>query len=153
MKDLINMVLDVRKMEVGETKLKLQAYPFNSWIKEIGADFTDEGAAQEVQIDYQLDDSIKEVVFDKGMCTIVVTNLLTNALKHSPKNTTVTIRTSKNDSYVRVSVWIREKVCKRKTWRKYSSVSIKASRKLAVAESDFHTPRCWWNCIKVKSEP
>ena len=101
MKDLINMVLDVRKMEVGETKLKLQAYPFNSWIKEIGADFTDEGAAQEVQIDYQLDDSIKEVVFDKGMCTIVVTNLLTNALKHSPKNTTVTIRTSKNDSYVR----------------------------------------------------
>ena len=30
MKDLINMVLDVRKMEVGETKLKLQAYPFNS---------------------------------------------------------------------------------------------------------------------------
>ena len=60
------MVLDVRKMEVGETKLKLQAYPFNSWIKEIGADFTDEGAAQEVQIDYQLDDSIKEVVFDKG---------------------------------------------------------------------------------------
>ena len=103
MKDLINMVLDVRKMEVGETKLKLQAYPFNSWIKEIGADFTDEGA-QEVQIDYQLDDSIKEVVFDKGMCTIVVTNLLTNALKHSPKNTTVTIRTSKNDSYVRVSV-------------------------------------------------
>ena len=33
--------------------------------------------------------------------------------------------------------WIREKVCKRKTWRKYSSVSIKASRKLAVAESDF----------------
>ncbi|MCS2821815.1 response regulator [Bacteroides ovatus] len=104
MKDLINMVLDVRKMEVGETKLKLQAYPFNSWIKEIGADFTDEGAAREVQIDYQLDDSIKEVVFDKGMCTIVVTNLLTNALKHSPKNTTVTIRTSKNDSYVRVSV-------------------------------------------------
>ena len=56
------------------------------------------------KIDYQLDDSIKEVVFDKGMCTIVVTNLLTNALKHSPKNTTVTIRTSKNDSYVRVSV-------------------------------------------------
>ena len=29
---------------------------------------------------------------------------MTNALKHSPKNTTVTIRTSKNDSYVRVSV-------------------------------------------------
>ena len=26
MKDLINMVLDVRKMEVGETKLELQAY-------------------------------------------------------------------------------------------------------------------------------
>ena len=104
MKDLINMVLDVRKMEVGETKLKLQAYPLNSWIKEVGADFTDEGTAQDVQIDYQLDDNIKEMAFDKDICTIVVTNLLTNALKHSPKNTTITIRTNKNDSYVRVSV-------------------------------------------------
>lgn len=130
MKDLINMVLDVRKMEVGETKLKLQAYPFNSWIKEIGADFTDEGAAQEVQIDYQLDDSIKEVVFDKGMCTIVVTNLLTNALKHSPKNTTVTIRTSKNDSYVRVSVLEPEKVCKRRHGESYSSVSNQARQEI-----------------------
>ena len=104
MKDLINMVLDVRKMEVGETKLKLQAHPLNEWIKEVGADFTDEGTAHQVQIAYQLDNSIEEVVFDKDMCTIVATNLLTNALKHSPEHTTVTIRTHKEEQYVRISV-------------------------------------------------
>ena len=82
-------------MEVGATKLKLQAHPLNEWIKEVGADFTDEGTTQQVQITYQLDNSIEEVVFDKDMCTIVATNLLTNALKHSPEHTTVTIRTHK----------------------------------------------------------
>ena len=104
MKDLINMVLDVRKMEVGETKLKLQSWQLNAWIQEVGAEFVDEGAAQLVQIAYQLDNTIDEVTFDKSMCTIVVTNLLTNALKHSPKNTTITIRTHKEKEYVRISV-------------------------------------------------
>ena len=104
MKDLINMVLDVRKMEVGETKLKLQSYQLNPWIKETGADFVDEGTAKQVQIVYELDDSIDCVVFDKDMCTIVVTNLLTNALKHSPENTTITIRTHREESYVHISV-------------------------------------------------
>ncbi|WP_307996459.1 ATP-binding protein [uncultured Bacteroides sp.] len=104
MKDLINMVLDVRKMEVGETKLKLQAHPLNEWIKEVGADFTDEGTAQQLQIAYQLDENIGEVVFDKAMCTIVATNLLTNALKHSPEHSTVTIRAHKEGEYVRISV-------------------------------------------------
>lgn len=104
MKDLINMVLDVRKMEVGETKLKLQSYQLNPWIKETGADFIDECAAKKVQIVYELDDSMDYVVFDKDMCTIVVTNLLTNALKHSPENTTITIRTHREESHVRISV-------------------------------------------------
>lgn len=104
MKDLINMVLNVRKMEVGETKLKLQVHPLNAWAREVGAEFTDEGVIQNVSIDYQLDETIGDAVFDKAMCTIVLTNLLTNALKHSPEHTTVTIRTHKEEQYVRISV-------------------------------------------------
>lgn len=104
MKDLINMVLDVRKMEAGETKLKLQPHRLNEWIKETGADFNDEGDTKQVKIAYQLDESIDEVIFDKEMCTIVITNLLTNAMKHSPEHTAITIRSYKTAEYVRISV-------------------------------------------------
>lgn len=38
MKALINMVLDVRKMEVGESKLHMQPYSFNTWIEQVSQD-------------------------------------------------------------------------------------------------------------------
>lgn len=104
MKDLINMVLDVRKMEVSKTRIKLHTLPFNKWVKEVGSDFTDESLARNIRINYQLDSSIDMVVFDKNMCTIVLTNLLINAIKHSPQNSNITIQTIKNDKHVRVSV-------------------------------------------------
>lgn len=104
MTDLINMVLNVRKMEVEETKLKLLSHPLNEWIRETGADFTDEASVQQVQIDYRLDESIGQVMFDKEMCTIIITNLLTNALKHSPANTTITLRSQREGEYVHISV-------------------------------------------------
>ena len=43
MKNLINMVLDVRKMEVGESKLQIQPYALNQWIEHVSQDFISEG--------------------------------------------------------------------------------------------------------------
>ena len=91
MKALINMVLDVRKMEVGESKLYLHPHPFNVWIEQVAQDFINEGEAEQVHIRYQLDPRIEEVSFDKDKCEIVLSNLLINALKHSPQNTTITL--------------------------------------------------------------
>ena len=33
MKNIINMVLDVRKMEVGQDKLQIHPHPLNEWIR------------------------------------------------------------------------------------------------------------------------
>ena len=91
MKSLINMVLDVRKMEVEEAKLHIQPYPLNQWIEQAAQDFANEGEAEQVHIRYQLDPRIGMVSFDKEKCEIVLSNLLINALKHSPQNTVITI--------------------------------------------------------------
>ena len=42
-------------------------------------------------IRYQLDPQIETVSFDKDKCEIILSNLLINALKHSPENTEITI--------------------------------------------------------------
>ena len=42
MKNLINMVLDVRKMEVGESKIQIQPHFLNQWIEHISQDFISE---------------------------------------------------------------------------------------------------------------
>ena len=91
MKNLINMVLDVRKMEVGESKIQIKPHFLNQWIEHISQDFISEGEAKNVRILYQLDPQIETVSFDKDKCEIILSNLLINALKHSPENTKITI--------------------------------------------------------------
>lgn len=93
MKDLINMVLDVRKMEVGESKLLLQPYQMNDRIADLTQDFLEEGKARNVSIDFDFDPKIGIVSYDKEKCDIIFNNLLINALKHSPQDTTITIST------------------------------------------------------------
>ena len=90
-KNLINMVLDVRKMEVGESKLQIQPYALNQWIEHVSQDFISEGGAKNVRIRYQLDPHIDTVSFDKDKCEIILSNLLINALKHSPQDAEITI--------------------------------------------------------------
>ena len=76
MKNLINMVLDVRKMEVGESKLQIQPYALNQWIEHVSQDFVSEGEAKNVRIRYQLDPQVNTVSFDKDKCEIILSNLL-----------------------------------------------------------------------------
>lgn len=106
MKNLINMVLDVRKMEVVGSKLLIQPHPLNEWIRQVSQDFISEGEAQHVGIRYHLDPQIGTVSFDNDKCEIIFSNLLINALRHSPKNTELTIASeliSENEK-VRISI-------------------------------------------------
>ena len=106
MKNLINMVLDVRKMEVGESKLQIQPYALNQWIEHVSQDFTSEGEAKNVCIRYQLDPHIDTVSFDKDKCEIILSNLLINALKHSPQDAEIIITSEllSEENRVRVSI-------------------------------------------------
>ena len=106
MKNLINMVLDVRKMEVGESKLQIQPYALNQWIEHVSQDFISEGGAKNVRIRYQLDPHIDTVSFDKDKCEIILSNLLINALKHSPQDAEITIMSEllSEKNRVRISI-------------------------------------------------
>lgn len=93
MRNVINMVLDLEKMERKNMRLHLSPHPFNQWMKDSVRDFVSEGQERGVRVVLQADTRIEKVVFDLQKCEIVLHNLLINALKHSPKNTTITVRT------------------------------------------------------------
>lgn len=106
MKTIINMVLDVRKLEEGKEVLRISTYSLNDWLREVGANFADEFAAKEIQLVYELDEGIKNVSFDKNKCEFVLSNFLMNALKFSVERTVVKISSSMNleENTVRISV-------------------------------------------------
>lgn len=106
MRDLLNMVLDLRKMEVGVSKLQIYPQLLNDWILGVSADFISEGEARKVDMRYLLDERITVVSFDREKCEIILTNLLINALKHSPEGGDILIQTEllPDEQLVRVSV-------------------------------------------------
>lgn len=106
MKELLNMVLNLRRMEMTQEKLNVGTYPLNEWIREVGGDFAYEEQERNIHLKYELDDRIGQVDFDKEKHLIVLTNLIINALKHSPKNSDITVRTelSSDEKHVRISV-------------------------------------------------
>lgn len=106
MKELLNMVLNLRKMEVEQSKLNLKPYLLNDWIKEIASDFKYEEEERHVTFVYELSSDIEYVPFDSEKHMIILTNLIVNALKHSPLNSKIILRTelTDNQSAVRISV-------------------------------------------------
>lgn len=103
-KDIINMVLDVRKMETGTETLSIGSHKLNDWIRQVADAFKEELLHKNINLEYQLDDSVGEVPFDAVKCEIVLSNLIMNALKFSNANTCITVSSHLEEDYVRVSV-------------------------------------------------
>lgn len=97
MKHLINMVLDLRKMEVGENQIHIEPHHINQWLNEIFNDFKDECQAEGITLKLETKQQLDTLNFDKGKCEIILTNLLVNAIKHSSPNTCIRIRCEQTD--------------------------------------------------------
>lgn len=104
MRSIINMVLDMRRMEVGYEALHLQPHPLNPWVESVVNDFAEEFKAKKINLVFHPDESLDEISFDKEKCEIVLSNLLMNALKFSDEGTTVQVSTQHGDNRVRISV-------------------------------------------------
>ncbi|MFV0583855.1 MAG: response regulator [Parabacteroides gordonii] len=103
-KDIIDMVLDVRKMETGTETLTIGSHKLNDWIREVADAFKEELLHKNINLEYLLDGSVGEVPFDAAKCEIVLSNLIMNALKFSNANTCITVSSHLEEDYVRVSV-------------------------------------------------
>lgn len=93
MKSLLNTVLTAHKIEEGASSLKLQTRPFNEWIGEVTGGFVDEARGRGITITTDFCPDVTEVAFDEDKCQIVFSNILINALKHSPENSTIKVST------------------------------------------------------------
>lgn len=105
MGDLLNMVLDLRKMEVGKSNMNTERVEFNRWIYETIEDIVEEELSEDIRIVTDLDPGVTSVDIDRKKCSTILLNILINAIKHSSAGDTITVRTVlKDDGMVRVSI-------------------------------------------------
>lgn len=104
MRNIINMVLDMRRMEVGYEALHLAPYSLNEWVRAVIGDFSEEFESKKIMLLFNPDETIDKISFDREKCEIVLSNLLMNAFKFSEEGTVVTVITERRESCVRISV-------------------------------------------------
>lgn len=106
MKGIIDMALDLEKIDEGKSSFQLSAYNLNDWICQTGGNFEEEYDNKGVKLTYNLDEKIGEISFDQNKCEFVLVNFLINALKFSDTGSTVTIYTkvTEDGKYARVAV-------------------------------------------------
>lgn len=104
MRNTINMVLDMNSLKEARSALHKTSQPLNEWIVSVVKDFESELESRNIRINYRLDENIRQVAFDAPKCTTVLSNLLMNALKFSPSDTTITLASELTDGKARISV-------------------------------------------------
>ena len=106
MKTIIDMVLDVRKLEEGKEVLHILPHSLNEWVRAVGDKFSHEFEIKGIKLEYELDPQITVAPFDKYKCEFVLSNFLMNALKFSEPDSITTISTLLSDGqdWVKVAV-------------------------------------------------
>lgn len=108
MKNIIDMILNMRKMEVEKNILRMSQSAFNEWLQAILDDFKDEFSLRNINLAFTPDAEIKTMYFDRSQCEIIINNLLTNAYKFSEENSTVSVSTHLEGNGSRIRVKIKD---------------------------------------------
>lgn len=106
MKSLLNTVLTAHKIEEGASNLNLASRDLGEWIDHVVNGFRDEAKGRSINLVTKFDKNARTLTFDDDKCQIVLSNILMNAIKHSPSDSTITVATESRpiDKMVRVTV-------------------------------------------------
>lgn len=103
--DLVNRLLDFRKLEMGEQKLTLSNGNVFMFIRSSVEAFRPLAQKQGIALGYNVPEKVKYMNFDSNKLHHILYNLLSNAIKFTPEGGTVTVTASiMADNKLRITV-------------------------------------------------
>ncbi|MBS1603010.1 MAG: response regulator [Bacteroidetes bacterium] len=87
--NLVNQLLDFRKMEEQELKLQLSPGDLAGLVREVGDSFEDMGQKKNIRFRYTANVEKLYVVYDRDKIERILFNLLSNAFKFTPEGGTI----------------------------------------------------------------
>ena len=104
--DLIDSVLDITRVEYGKPiEIKKEPVLINVLITEIVEGLKYQFQEKDIKLETDLSSEIETICADEAKIARVISNLLGNALKFTPKKGKVGIKTSKVGEEIKIEVW------------------------------------------------
>lgn len=108
---LINNILDWKKLQAGKFKLQLQPWPAEEIIDTVIQEITPVCTLRKIKLEKSVESST-QIVMDPERITEVLVNLVSNAIKFSPDDTTISINLKcSNDKNARAKYSVIDKGC------------------------------------------
>lgn len=101
---MVNQVLDLRKIESGSDKLKIQNSDILMVLKKVMVDFESIAERKDINLRFNSDQESLEMWFDLEKVEKILFNLLSNAIKFTPSGGDVEVDLTQNGEYVELKV-------------------------------------------------
>jgi signal transduction histidine kinase len=101
---LVENLLNFGRMEAGALQYRFEPVTVSALVEDVVADFRQEVAAGGHRIELHADDTLPAVRADREALSRAVWNLLDNAVKYSPRDTTVRVDVAREDHRVAIRV-------------------------------------------------
>ncbi len=102
--DLLSDLLDVSAIESGHLSLDLREVDCQEFFEECLTANSVLAQSKSIQLKLELDESLGTVVFDPNRINQVLNNLITNAIKFSHPNTSITMKAELKEDEVYISI-------------------------------------------------
>jgi signal transduction histidine kinase len=89
--DLVGMILDVSRIQLGRVKLDPQPLDLNTFFKEVVSVIQPAANQKNLTLDLQIPENLPTVLLDKRYTRMTIENLLTNAVKYTPERGRVSL--------------------------------------------------------------
>jgi len=104
MRGLISELLDFRKQEQGHMKIRVSSHNLVDFLYENYLLFLEYANNKQIHLSFNKEGDVLEVWYDSKQMQKVVNNLLSNALKHTPENGSITMEVKQRDNQVIISI-------------------------------------------------
>lgn len=101
---LTNDILDLAKMESGEEPVNMKVFNISELIRRNIIKFENQINNKRINVEVDFHRENQYVLADQDAIERVVTNLLDNAVKFTPEEGIITIRTTEEDEKIRISI-------------------------------------------------
>jgi signal transduction histidine kinase/ligand-binding sensor domain-containing protein/AraC-like DNA-binding protein len=95
--DLVNQILEFRKAETQNRKLKVVKGNLSQTVKEVGLKFKEANKNPDLCINIDIDDANLVMYYDKEVVTTILDNLLSNAIKYTPTGSIILYLSTKRN--------------------------------------------------------